>query len=456
MNSKEIMEQDDFDDQSYIIPKIKNIIMYMVNIRLNVPFTISGGTSGKFFLPIIIQIKSEDDQLGFGTIDNFPTSVYDDHGTLVSWVSLQEEYIPLLVEFLKKQEGQNIFDVHDHLNKIRGYNSFIISGIELALWDLIGKINKKQCHKMFYPIFKFFTHSQANALKMDQDMLSHHFSKQENDQRKKRLKNGFNSKISIGLKERYYMYDSIIYKGINEGINAFKFKITPKHRYNKKLLEYIRDSFPDIIIDTDANSSFIPERNHLYSPDLSWIIKTFKNLEKFNPRMHEQPSISGKDHFDILRRLQESINTPMCPDESIKSFFDVIQACNIALTTKKEMYINIKMHRMGGPINCLQALSYIELFNMTHPGNKIIPWGGYMPDMEIASNALLHLFSMPITTTHSDVTDHYYWFMDSLFDKHHHVKDGKVKIIPGNGFGVEPDIDKINRNLFKRKSFKVN
>lgn len=76
-----------------------------------------------------------------------------------------------------------------------------------------------------------------------------------------------------------------------------------------------------------------------------------------------------------------------------------------------------------------------------------------MPDQENSTNALLHLFTLPVETSHTDATSHDYWFKNSIFNKTMDVEKGKVKIINGPGFGLDVDDDTLKNLLIKEKAF---
>ena len=237
--------------------------MKMVDVKLREPFTISGGTSGKSFKPIVILIQGKSGSVGISTLDNFPKSSYDGNGTEVSWTTLKQDYLPIFFKRFHKKEETSIFDVYEFLHGIRDYNPFAVSALEMAIWDLLGKEKKHPCHELFYTVFKRLLrdyHYEHDFPRL--------FENPELDTlRESRLEHGLKSKMAVGLKQRYHEYDNIIALGKKRGVNVFKFKITPQPRYNIELLEYIRDTFPDIIIDTDANGPFVPIRNLLDNPD---------------------------------------------------------------------------------------------------------------------------------------------------------------------------------------------
>ncbi|MBD3185714.1 hypothetical protein GF325_02705 [Candidatus Bathyarchaeota archaeon] len=427
----------------YTLPPITKISIHMTHVRFREDFTISGGSPGGAFQPILIRVHGEDGITGVASLDNFPGSTYDAHGTSISWVHLVEEYVPKLASYINGARDVTVFDIHEMLHGTRGANPFVTSSLEMAFWDLLGRHARKPCHELFREVFSAIIASHGGNMPASSEEMV-----------EKRLRSGLPSKISIGIKDRYYKYDSIILNGVQKGINTFKLKITPESRYNTGLLEYITSSFPDIKIDTDANASFTPQVGLMGKLDVEDMKKIYVHMESFNIRMHEQPSISDGPHWQILEELQDGLTTPMCPDESIHGLHDVQQLCKMARETGKMHYMNLKIHRTGGILNCIKALAITCLHGALNLEARVIPWGGYMPDQPISTNALLHLFTCPVETCETDATDHDYWFTDTFCNERHEVTGGHVKIIKGDGLGVSIKLDKLHRIQLKRKVFK--
>ncbi|MBD3351170.1 MAG: hypothetical protein GF364_06765 [Candidatus Lokiarchaeota archaeon] len=449
---------------NFFIEKIAEVDLYICSVPLRRPFEISGGLAQRDFQPIVVVITNESGFTGISTLDNFTTSVYDNNGIYVSWVNLVEDYLPYIIKKFNKIEDRTIFDFYNILHKIRDYNPFVVSALEMALWDLLGKQENIACHSIFYDIFlgflrEFYDMSQSKFEFKD-------YSKILDRARRRRLEMGLKSKISIGLQKedikesRIQKYRKIIDEALNQGIDAIKLKITPGKRYNTNLIHLIRDEYSDLTIDTDANSSFLPQRDCFGRVNLNKIINIYNSMDKFNIRMHEQPSIFKRDHMQIFFELAKSINIPLCLDESIHSFYEVQHLISefkgLEATEQQvdKIYVNIKIHRTGGLIDSIISLANILWANKADLSVNIVPWAGYMPDQELSSNAALHLFSLPIQTSHTDITNHRYWFTDSLFDQTISVEKGKVKLINGPGFGLYLNHDKVNKRKLREKSFK--
>jgi o-succinylbenzoate synthase len=417
------------------ISPINEIKLTQVKIPLKKPFAIAGGAATQYFQPILIEIQDAEGNSGHSTLDNFAYSTYDGHGTQVSKLVLAEDYIPHLFHLQESKSYSNLYDLIDDLHCIRGKNNFALSALEMALWDLIGKRDGIPCFNLFQQAFSF---------ELDRDL-----NEEEITEMNSRSSKGIPSKISIGFKDSYEEYSKEIDQGIKRGITAFKLKINTEPKNSIELLKYLRKNYPEIILDTDANASFRPSS----SGSINDIIDFYKNLDEYNVRMHEQPSIFHGPHLDILKTLQTALKTPLCPDESIHSLWEAQQTAKIAEQTNKQMYLNTKIHRTGGIREVIRILAYLHEFNKAHPNTQVIPWAGYMPDQEGSSYAAIGLYSLPVKTIHCDPTDHNYWFDDSIYKTSLHTQNGNVKITTNIGLGVELDENKIDKLKIWEQTF---
>ncbi len=116
---------------------------------------------------------------------------------------------------------------------------------------------------------------------------------------------------------------------VEAGFRRIKLKFRPG--WDLPMLRAVRQEFPDQTFHIDCNSGY-----RLSDLDL------FREVDDFNLAMIEQP-LAYDDLVDHAR-LQESIRTPVCLDESIISLDRARQA--IALGSCR--YMNIKPGRVGG------------------------------------------------------------------------------------------------------------
>lgn len=206
--------------------------------------------------------------------------------------------ITLLKDFLIPQlfhkEIASIEDLEKIFVSIRG-NNFAKTAIEAAFWHIVAQQQQKSLESLWGGTKKTIP-----------------------------------AAISIGL--GVSLEDSI--RRVLEYIDIHKpqrAKIKIKPGIDIELIQAIRENYPHLPLQVDANASYTLEG-----------VNVFQELDKYNLLMIEQP-LQFNDILDHAI-LQGKINTPICLDESISSFHLAEQA--IAL--KACQIINIKPQRVGG------------------------------------------------------------------------------------------------------------
>jgi len=153
---------------------------------------------------------------------------------------------------------------------------------------------------------------------------------------------------------------------------------------------------------------------------------TLASLDAFDLMMIEQPL----DYDDLVdhARLQASLRTPICLDESIKSPKVAVDAIGLGACR----IINIKPGRMGG---FSPSLDVHEIAR-----DRGIPlWHGGMLESGIGRAHNLHLSTLPGFTLPGDVAASKRYFVPDLIDPPIDVKpDGCIDVPPGPGIGVVP------------------
>jgi O-succinylbenzoate synthase len=149
-------------------------------------------------------------------------------------------------------------------------------------------------------------------------------------------------------------------------------------------------------------------------------------LDAFDLMMIEQPL----DYDDLVdhARLQASLRTPICLDESITG----PKAATDALGLGACRIINIKPGRMGG------FGPSIAVHDIARAAG-IPVWHGGMLESGIGRAHNLHLSTLPGFTLPGDVAASRRYFVPDLIDPPIDVRaDGCIDVPPGAGIGVVP------------------
>lgn len=150
-----------------------------------------------------------------------------------------------------------------------------MSGIDMALWDLKGKILDLSLSQLFGGQYRDRVPCYATGAYFrdipEEDLLS-------------------------ALREEVIEYDQ-------QGFPAIKIKIGKNPKFDKRLIWEVRDALPNMQLMADAN--------HAY--DLPEAIAIGKELEKANYAWFEEPL--SPDHLELLQHLNSKVNVPIAAGE---------------------------------------------------------------------------------------------------------------------------------------------
>jgi D-galactarolactone cycloisomerase len=243
---------------------IKKVSCHVVAAPVERPFTSSRGWLYKTRGSCIVEIETADGVVGWGECYG-PSQV--------ARAYIESQYAPRIV-------GRDAFDVEviweDLYNRIKDYGSkgmaiSALSGIDIALWDIIGKVCGKPIHKLIGGAYRTEVQSYATGLYfIDMDRL-----------------------IEEAVEEaREY---------VDQGFTAIKMKIglgSPK--LDIRRVAAVRDAIgPDVRLMVDANHCFtVPAA-----------IRLGRELEKLDVDWFEEP-ISPEDldgYVEVTRALDIAV-----------------------------------------------------------------------------------------------------------------------------------------------------
>jgi O-succinylbenzoate synthase len=322
---------------------------------------------------VLITVQSEG-LTGYGecVATHDPGYNYETTGTAIH--ILRDFVTPLIL-------GQDIKDAHDFQKRVSGIrgHSLAKAGVEMALWDLLGKRTNKSL---------------------------------------KELWGGVRDKVEVGVSIGIQPSASSLVEStadyIRQGYNRIKIKIKPGRDVADA--SAVRRAFPDIRLQVDANSAYSLED-----------IQTLKPLDELNLLLIEQPLF--EDDIWDHRKLQEQFKTPVCLDESIVS----PRHARYAIEMKACRVINIKAGRLGG---LSQALMVHDLCME----NKLPVWCGGMLETGVGRASNIALASLPNFVLPGDISasDRYYT-RDITNERFKLNADSTIDVPRGAGLGVTID-----------------
>jgi O-succinylbenzoate synthase len=322
--------------------KIIDLTLHHLEMKLKTPFETS---FGRITTRDCVLIEARIDGLtGWGecVADRDPGYSYETAGT--AWHVLKDFLAPVLI-------GHDIsspLDFHLLVEKVRGH-LMAKSGVEMALWDLQGKSEKRSLREML-------------------------------GGKRNRVEVG----VSVGIQPGPVALVRTVSGYLGQGYRRVKIKIKPGQDASETLA--VRKAFPDLRLQVDANSAYTLDTAGSLLP-----------LDELGLLLIEQP-LDEDDLWDHSK-LQRQFKTPLCLDESILSIRHARQAIEMGACR----VINIKTGRVGG---LSQAVAIHDLCRQ----HGIPVWCGGMLETGVGRAANLALASLPNFLLPGDIsaTDRYY------------------------------------------------
>jgi len=226
------------------------------------------------------------------------------------------------------------------------------------------------------------------------------------------------SGVSIGIQDSFDQLADKIAVELAAGYRRIKIKIKPG--WDIEAARMVRSRFGDIPLMVDANAAYtLADAQHL------------SELDAFDLMMIEQPL----DYDDIgdHARLQRTLRTPICLDESIHT----PKIATEAIASGACRIINIKPGRLGGHAESIRVHDIAA-------ANGIPVWHGGMLESGIGRAHNIHLSSLPNFTLPGDIAASRRYYAPDLIEPPIDVtSEGTVPVPAGPGLGVHIDWDRV-------------
>jgi o-succinylbenzoate synthase len=365
---------------------IEKVRLNLLRMNLVTPFETSFG-SIKERDCVVVEAFS-DGLVGIGecVADRYPGYSYETSTT--SWHILKDCLIPAILGI----DLENPADVHKLVASVRGH-PLAKAGLEMALWDLAGKMQGRSLREMLGGV-------------------------------RHRVEVG----VSVGIQASIDSLIKVIENYLLNGYRRVKIKIKPQRDIDE--VTAVRSSFPELRLQVDANSAY-----NLESASI------FKLLDHLGLILIEQPL--GEDDLWDHKKLQAMIDTPICLDESILSLRHARQALEMDACR----IINIKPGRVGG---ISQA---VAIHDLCHAGGTPV-WCGGMLETGVGRAANLALASLPGFTLPGDIsaTERYYK-QDITLERFELNQDSTIDVPINPGLGVKLDENALRQVRLAQETF---
>ena len=305
-------------------------------------------------------------------MDRDPGYSYETTGT--AWHILKDFIIPRLL-------GEYVTDAEDfqrRMEDIRGHH-LTKAGLEMALWDLLGKrLGKSLCEML-------------GGLRA-------------------RVEVG----VSVGLQDSPKMLVEKVEMYLAAGYNRIKIKIKPGRDVGDAVA--IRKAFPHIPLQVDANSAYTMQTSQVLRP-----------LDMLKLLLIEQPL--EPDDLWNHSKLQKQFHTPICLDESILG----LQHARSAVEMEACRIINIKPGRVGGLSQAVTIHDYCL-------SQGVPVWCGGMLETGIGRASNLALAALPGFSLPGDISASDRYYNDDITNERFTLNPGSTIDVPsGPGLGVTID-----------------
>ncbi len=352
--------------------KIESITLHHISMPLVAPFETSFGREIDRQC-VLITLQAEG-FTGYGecVATRDPGYNYETTGTAMH--ILKDFVAPLIL-------GQDIKDAQDFQQRVEGIRGHHLAkaGVEMALWDLLGKREGKSLREMF------------GGMREKVDVG-----------------------VSIGIQGSASTLVETVASYLKQGYRRVKIKIKPGREVDETCA--VRRAYPDLRLQVDANSAYTLE-----SAD---VLKAIDDLDLL---LIEQPLF--EDDIWDHRKLQAEFKTPICLDESVLT----PRHARYALEMEACRIINIKPARVGGLSQGIAIHDYCR--------ERDVPvWCGGMLETGVGRASNLALASLPGFVLPGDISasDRYY-ARDITNERFTLNSDSTITVPNGPGLGVTID-----------------
>lgn len=323
---------------------------------------------------ILVTVVSSEGVKGYGECVAFSTPWYTEE-TVESCAFVMEQVLkPLLVR--KKLNGPE--EVQAIFDRVKG-NRMAKAAIEMAVWDLFAKHEEM-------PLWQYIGGEQ------------------------KRIPAG----VVVAADPENIL--SEIDQAARDGYSRIKIKITPASHV--ELLKEAVSRYPEILFFADANGGFNEN--------------SFERLLAFDAigfALIEQPF--GEQEWWLHAKANREMETPICLDESIKSFDDVERMIEM----QAGKIIVLKMGRLGG---WHETLKIVELCRQHNIGM----WVGGMIEFGVSKAHNLALASLPDILLPGDFSDSRHFWAEDIISPEIEVENGTIQLKNKIGLGYDIAMNK--------------
>jgi o-succinylbenzoate synthase len=356
-----------------------------VALPLKEPFVTSFGPTAWRHV-VLVRLTDDEGRIGWGEAAPLDHPFYLPDTVSGAFAVIVEYALPACL----RQDLRHPGDAAEAMGAIRG-NTFARAGVEQAFWVLEGLRARRSLAELFGGARDRVAVGESLGIKASIDELL--------------------EEVALRLKEGY---------------RRLKLKIAPG--WDVDVVREVRTAHgPNVMLQVDANAAYtLEDAEHL------------AELDPFGLACIEQPL----EYDDLMAHaeLQRRIDTPICLDESLRSWRDVRTALRIGACRN----VNLKPGRVGGVVESLRIHDLCA--------EQGVPlWCGGMLESGIGRAANIALASLPGFDHPADMSPAAILYEQDLVDPTYHVGPDGFVDVPGDvGLGFPVDEERVRARTVRR------
>ena len=374
---------------------ITNITLYHVQLLMKFTFKTAKGEVG-IRDTLIVRLEDEAGCVGYGECVAFVDPFYTKETVASCWDTLCTRYLPNLL-------GQETTTTLPQ--------QWLLEGMPMTVASVENALLHLQCHRLGVNTVEYV---------LQQSLLP-------------TVPTG----IVIGEVPLNTLVDAVsVY--VSQGCQRIKLKVSPKDGYER--VQRVRSAYPDLMLAVDANQSYTYE-------DMDKV----RAFNEFDLACIEEPfQIDSLETYQQYRSMHDwGITTPICLDESILEYDDLVYAHTHGLLD----VLNVKVGRLGGLRETAKAIQYCRDHGIQY-------WIGSMVESSISKWIHVQLAALGDTYMPGDLSDSLRYFerdltRPSIISRIKNYSTERlsqfVEVPNGAGLGVDIDIEALEAYCIHKK-----
>lgn len=327
---------------------------------------------------VLVKVHTDEGLVGIGEAPSRPYIYGESQASII--YAIQNWFLPSLrdIDLLSTEH------VWQAMNWVKG-NQTARAAIDMAIWDIRGKIYKQPCHRLLGGWTTQINVSHMIGFDTADNMVKH----------------------AHNIQERY-------------GISHFKIKVGKNITQDIRACKALRKALPEAHLYLDANHGWTSQEAMLAA----------ESLRDDGLLFFEEPS-SSQDRIG-RRKLSQMMSQPVCGDESCTTLKEVAQEINDGISS----FICIKTARTGFTESAKIAALCEGMSVPVYIGNQGDTQLGTLANIQFAC-------SMHHTSKNAAELTNYLDIADDLSAEPIVIRDGKVQVNSEPGSGLVVDNDKL-------------